>query len=209
MEIWSIYIPNKYVLIPLKKEPKKKKRQSQQDQSQQDQGFDKERKYDGPNMVWGRVLMVSSVYNVKDLVEALNIDPDGTGVALKWKEVQRQETNTSIGIVGVPRGFCVEGINVVVLHSLKQIEKTLCTGGRRSMDLYYSPFLLFGDTGNRQGISVRALERRRNTHSTDWQSIGRMVVKSCTLSRILLSMDVWGSYGTCFIPQVHVHACVG
>ena len=128
------FIPNKYALIPLKKEPKKKKRQGQQDQ-----GFDEERKYDGPNMVWG-VLMVSSAYNVKDLVEALNIDLDGTGVALKWKEVQRQETNTSIGIVGVPRGFCVEGINVAVLHSLKQIEKTLCTGGKRSMEMYDTPF---------------------------------------------------------------------
>ena len=110
-----------------------KEKKSRPAKTQSEHRFDDESgDYSGPETVRG-VIVVSADGNVKQMIERMRLDLEGTGISVWWKDVQLKDTVNAIMIPGAVHGFCVEGATQNIYHGLKECEKKLCLKGRQNL----------------------------------------------------------------------------
>ena len=99
---------------------------------------DESGEYSGPERVSG-VIVVSVDGDVNKLAQRMQLDLEGTGVAIWWKDVQMKDTVNVIQIPCVMNGFCLEGITQSLMWGLKDCKKKLCLKVKQKLTYLDAP----------------------------------------------------------------------
>ena len=94
----------------------------------------------GPVSMYATVNLFTSITNLGKLLEAINIDLRRSKVKLSLKDLQCWDSYPKKMMCGVNSTLCVAGVQQLLSHRLKELEKKMCRHGRlNTMDWYDVP----------------------------------------------------------------------
>lgn len=161
--------------------------QGQSNAARQGKKYDDDEEYSGKDVLYGTI-MVSGDSNIKDVVDNIAWDLQGTGLSLKWKPHQSAESSTQIIIMGVPRAFCYQGVQEQLEHHLKETEKRLISKGKLDLDNYDKPLpqMVISWKQNKKGKNKNQREARLSLNN-----IPEFANNGCFVLNIEASPDDW------------------
>ena len=105
----------------------------------------------GPTSLYTNVLLWSSLDHVESLVDSINIDLRKSNIRVTIKDLQAWDSESRKILCGVNNGLCVVGVQQLLSHLLKEMEKKLCRHGKLdTLEWYDCPLPEFH-------ISVRSI----------------------------------------------------
>ena len=127
----------------------------------QSREFDDDAEYNGPQRAYGTIV-VSGEVNVFDAIEHLELDLEESGITLREKPHQSAESSNQVGIIGIPKGFCLKGLNYAISIHLKILEQKLVRQGKASAEMYDKPLapMVMNFRFQKKGKSRNAEEKR-------------------------------------------------
>ncbi len=94
----------------------------------------------GPVSMYATLNLFTSLPKIEKLLEAVNIDLRKSKVKVSLKDLQCWESYPKKMMCGVNGGLCASGVQQLLLHRLKELEKKLCRHGKlNTLEWYDEP----------------------------------------------------------------------
>ena len=94
----------------------------------------------GPVAMYATMNLYTRLPRINHLIDSVNIDLRRSNVKISLKTLQCWESHSKKMLCGVNNGLCLTGVQQLLLHKMKELEKKLCRHGKINMlDWYDEP----------------------------------------------------------------------